>query len=300
MYTSFFGLVKKPFSLTPDPEFLYLSPNHKKALTVLKYGLMSQAGFTVITGAIGAGKTTLIRHMLNTMDDDCYVGLISNTHSAFGDLLTWILAAFGVEHESRDKAERYQKFINFIMEQHENNRRVVLIVDEAQNMEMQTLEELRLLSNINVGQDIMLQLVLVGQPELLEKLQARERAPFAQRVSVGYNLMPLKFEETKKYIYYRLLIAGGSTQLFTPSACSAIYYFTVGVPRLINNICDLSLLYAFAEDEKTVSLQTVIEVIKEKRSGGITPLDGRGGDDEVFEKIRVNILEKNKIDLDEI
>ena len=298
MYTSFFGLVKKPFSLTPDPEFLYLSSNHKKALTVLKYGLMSQAGFTVITGAIGAGKTTLVRHILNTMGEDCDVGLISNTHSAFGDLLTWVLSAFGVEHDARDKAERYQNFVKFIEQQYNKGHRVVLIVDEAQNMDLQTLEELRLLSNINVGQDVMLQIVLVGQPELLEKLQAPELTQFAQRVSVGYNLNPLNLEETKKYIYYRLLIAGGSTQLFTPSACLAIYYFTTGVPRLINNICDLSLLYGFAEDEKIVSLQTVIEVIKEKKIGGITPLNGQKG--EVFEKIRKNILDKSGVDLGKV
>ncbi len=298
MYTSFFGLAKKPFSLTPDPEFLYLSPNHKKALTILKYGLMSQAGFTVITGAIGAGKTTLVRHILNTMDDDCEVGLISNTHSAFGDLLTWILAAFGVENDARDKAERYQLFVNYIEEQYYQNRRVVLIVDEAQNMDLQTLEELRLLSNINVGQDVMLQLVLVGQPELLDKLKAPELVQFAQRISVGYNLKPLSFEETKKYIYYRILIAGGSTQLFTPAACSAIYYYTNGVPRLINNICDLSLLFAFAEDEETVSLQSVIAVIKEKKESGVAPFAAQEGD--VFNKIRKEILENDNIDLEKI
>lgn len=298
MYTSFFGLVKKPFSLTPDPEFLYLSPNHKKALTVLKYGLMSQAGFTVITGAIGAGKTTLIRHILNIIGDDCKIGLISNTHSSFGDLLTWVLAAFGVENDAQDKAGRYQKFIDFIEQQYQRQNRVILIVDEAQNMDLQTLEELRLLSNINVGNNIMLQLVLVGQPELLEKLQSPELVQFAQRVSVGYNLTPLNFEETKKYIYYRLLIAGGSTQLFTPSACSAIYYFTNGVPRLINNICDLSLLYAFAEDEKTVSIQSVVDVIKEKKMGGITPLSKHEGI--IFDEIRENILEKDEVDLEAI
>ena len=298
MYTSFFGLAKKPFSLTPDPEFLYLSPNHKKALTILKYGLMSQAGFTVITGAIGAGKTTLVRHILNTMDDDCEVGLISNTHSAFGDLLTWVLAAFGIEHEARDKAERYQKFVNFIEEQYYQNRRVVLIVDEAQNMDLQTLEELRLLSNINVGQDVMLQLVLVGQPELLEKLKAPELVQFAQRISVGYNLKPLSFEETKKYIYYRILIAGGSTQLFTPSACAAIYYYTNGVPRLVNNVCDLSLLFAFAEDEETISLQSVIAVIKEKKESGVAPFNAQSG--EIFNKIRKEILENDNIDLENI
>lgn len=298
MYTSFFGLTKKPFSLTPDPEFLYLSPKHKKALTILKYGLMSQAGFTVITGAIGAGKTTLIRHVLNVIDDNCEVGLITNTHAAFGDLLTWVLSSFGIEHHSQDKAGRYQIFVDFVHEQYEQQRRVILIVDEAQNMEIQTLEELRLLSNINVGQDVMLQLVLVGQPELIDKLKAPELVQFAQRISVGYDLQPLSFEETKKYIYYRILIAGGSAQLFTPHACAAIYYFTGGVPRLINNICDLSLLFAFAEDEKIISLGIIVDVVKEKKLSGIMSVCSHNG--AIFDKIRATILEKDNVDLEGI
>lgn len=296
MYESFYGLVKKPFSLTPDPDFLYLSPNHKKALTILKYGLMSQAGFTVVTGEIGAGKTTLIRHILNTIDESSEVGLISNTHSAFGDLLTWVLASFNIEHNANDKAQRYQAFVNFIQEKHQIGRRVILIVDEAQNMELQTLEELRLLSNINTGQQIMFQLVLVGQPELLDKLNQPELVQFAQRISVGYNLPPLSFEETKKYIYFRILIAGGSTQLFTPSACSAIFYYTNGIPRLINNLCDMALLYGFAEDAKTISLQVIVDVVKEKRLGGITPFIRAKGKE--FQKIREEILNKEKVDLE--
>jgi type II secretory pathway predicted ATPase ExeA len=298
MYTSYFGFNKKPFALTPDPEFLYLSAKHKKALTILQYGLMSQAGFTVITGAIGAGKTTLIRHILNTMDKDCEVGLITNTHSAFGDLLTWILAAFGVKHATKDKAERYQLFVNFVQKQYQQHRRVVLIVDEAQNMELQTLEELRLLSNVNAGQDVMLQLVLVGQPELVDKLKSPELIQFAQRISIEYSLAPLDCEETERYIYHRLTIAGGNVWLFSQSACAAIYYFSNGIPRIINNICDLSLVFAFAEDEKTVTIQTVIDVIKEKKAGGIVPIASKGGED--MEKIRKTILENDQIDLDKV
>ncbi len=298
MYTSYFGFTKKPFTLSPDPEFLYLSPKHKKALTILQYGLKSQAGFTVITGAIGAGKTTLIRHTLKTMDEECEVGLITNTHAAFGDLLTWVLAAFDIKEKGQDKAERYQIFVDFIRKQHELQRRVVLIVDEAQNMDLQTLEELRLLSNINVDQDVVLQLVLVGQPELVDKLKAPELIQFAQRISVEYHLTPLNYEETKKYICHRLLTVGGNSWLFALSACAAIYYFTDGVPRLINNICDLSLLFAFAEDKENVSLQTVIDVVKEKKVGGIVPLYDKQGKE--MEMIRKIILDKDNIDLEKI
>jgi type II secretory pathway predicted ATPase ExeA len=158
MYTKFYGLTKKPFSLIPDPSFLYLSAKHKKALTTLQYGLVSQAGFTVITGEIGSGKTTLVRSLLEEIKAQCEVGLITNTHSAFGDLLTWVLAAFNIESPAVNKAERYRAFVDFITEKSNAGTRVVLIVDEAQNMDIQTLEELRLLSNINTHQEIMLAL----------------------------------------------------------------------------------------------------------------------------------------------
>ncbi len=298
MYTSFFNLSKKPFSLTPDPEFLYLSPKHRKALSILEYGLMSQAGFTVITGAIGAGKTTLIRHILNTIDRKCEVGLITNTHAAFGDLLTWVLAAFGCHEKTHDKAERYQMFVELIQKQYQKGRRVVLIVDEAQNMDLQTLEELRLLSNINAGQDVMLQLVLVGQPELVDKLKSPKLVQFAQRISVEYHLSPLNYEETEKYIYHRILVAKGSISLFSQNACAAIYYFTGGVPRLINNISDLALVFAFAEDEETVTLSTVLEVIKEKKINSIVPMSINQGDD--IDRIQKNILEKENVDLSKV
>lgn len=272
MYTSHFGLKKKPFSLAPDPEYLYLSPLHKKALTVLEYGLMSQAGFTVITGEIGSGKTTLIHHLLNNIDDDFTVGFITNTHVAQGDLLTWVLSAFDVNVTGENKAQRNQLLVKFLRQLHANQRRAILIIDEAQNMDLDTLEELRLLSNINSASDLILQIVLVGQPELIKKLKQPELLQFAQRVSVAFHLTPLSYEQAEKYIYHRLKIAGGSSEIFTRPACLAVYYFSGGVPRLINNICDLSLVFALAEDEKQVSLQTVIDVVKEKRASGIVPL----------------------------
>ena len=295
MYTEHFALTKKPFALTPDPDFLYLSPRHKKALTILQYGLMSQAGFTVVTGEIGSGKTTLISHLLNHIEDDCTVGLITNTHSSFGDLLTWVLAAFDIKTIVEDKAQRYQLLVDFLKQQFAKQRRAVLIVDEAQNMDLQTLEELRLLSNINSGSEIMLQLVLVGQPELVDKLRSPELIQFAQRISIEFHLTPLNYEQTEKYIYHRLKVVGGSLGLFTKTACAAVYYFTGGVPRLINNICDLAMVYAFAEDEETIELQTVLDVVKEKQAGGIVPLKAVQNDDA---KIIVELIKKQEsIDL---
>jgi general secretion pathway protein A len=273
MYNQFFGFTKKPFSLAPDPDFLFLSPKHKKAWTVLQYGLLTQAGFTVITGEIGAGKTTLIRKALGQLEADCVVGLITNTHSEFGDLLTWVLNAFSISDKASDKAGRYQIFVDFLNQQHQKQNKVILIVDEAQNMDLQTLEELRLLSNVNVGQHSLLQLVLAGQPELVDKLNSPELVQFAQRVSIEYHILSLSEVETEQYIHHRLTVAGANYAIFDEDVCLAVYLFSGGIPRLINNICDLSLVYAFGDGEKIVTIKHVLEVIKERKTGGIVSMN---------------------------
>ncbi|MBE0468642.1 MAG: AAA family ATPase [Methyloprofundus sp.] len=275
MYTKFYGLTKKPFSLIPDPSFLYLSAKHKKALTTLQYGLVSQAGFTVITGEIGSGKTTLVRSLLEKIQAQCEVGLITNTHSAFGDLLTWVLAAFNIESTASNKAERYRAFVDFITEKSKTDTRVVLIVDEAQNMDIQTLEELRLLSNINTDQQIMLQLILVGQPELVDKLNQPELVQFSQRISIEYHLNPLSYEETEQYIDFRLKVAGSTEKIFQPSACAALFYYSGGVPRLINNLGDLALVFAFAADKKKINWKVIVDVVSERTTGGIKRFEGK-------------------------
>jgi len=304
MYTNFFGLTKKPFSLSPDPSFLYLSPNHKKALTTLRYGLVSQASITVITGEIGSGKTTLIMAVLEKVQNQCTVGLITNTHSAFGDLLTWVLASFDIPHGSKNKAERYQIFTRFLAEEHKKQRRVILIVDEAQNMDIDTLEELRLLSNINVADQIKLQMILVGQPELVDKLNQPELVQFAQRISIEYHLKPLNFEETRNYIAHRLLIAGANSTIFNEAALAAIYFYTEGVPRLINNICDLAMVFAFAAETKKIGWKTITEVVNERKTGGIRRFKGTISTEPTLmdrateaERLRRDILDKTKIDI---
>src|SRR3990172_6771017 len=209
MYEKFYGFRDKPFSLLPDPEFLYLSEKHRMALTLLEYGLMSQSSFSVITGDIGTGKTTLIRQLLSQMERDMVVGLITNTHPSFGELLRWILMAFNLECGSKDKVEMYKTFMDFLIKQYAANRRTVLIVDEAQNMGPQALEELRMLSNINSEKDQVVQVILAGQPGLRDNLRDQRLEQFAQRISVDYNLTPLNAEETREYIRHRLSVAGG-------------------------------------------------------------------------------------------
>lgn len=295
MYEDFYGLLRKPFALTPDPEFMYMSKEHAIALAMLKYGLQNQAGFTLITGEVGSGKTTLIRHMLLHTDDDLTVGLITNTHRNYGDLLTWILTAFNLDLGDRDNVTMHRRLVEFVAVEHEAGRRVVLVIDEAQNMDAQMLEEVRLLSNMNVGDDLLMQLVLVGQPELQETISLPELVQFAQRVSSEHHIKPLDFLAVQKYIEHRLMVAGCPDELFDRYARAVIFYFSRGIPRAINNICDMALVYGFAEDVKPVTAELVLEVIKSRpiiqRQAENRP---RGEQDE---RLRELLLEIKGIDL---
>jgi putative secretion ATPase (PEP-CTERM system associated) len=272
MYESFYGFRGKPFSLLPDPDFLYPSKKHRMALTLLEYGLMNQASFSVITGDIGTGKTTLIRQLLNQMERDMVVGLITNTHPSFGELLQWILMAFNLECSSRDKVEMYKVFMDFLIKQYASNRRTVLIVDEAQNMGPQALEELRMLSNVNSEKDQVLQVILAGQPGLRDNLRDPRMEQFAQRISVDYNLEPLNPEETREYIHHRLSIAGGSPDIFDDEACEVVARYSGGIPRLINLLCDTALVYGYAEQIRHIGAQLIEDVAREKQKSRIVPL----------------------------
>ncbi len=272
MYEEFYGFREKPFSIIPDPSFLYFSPKHRMAFDLLEYGLMNQAGFNVITGEIGTGKTTLIRHLLSQMGGDLNVGLISNTHRSFGELLQWILFAFNLDYKGKEKVEMFHTFLDFLVLQYSQNKRTVLIVDEAQNMPAETLEELRMLSNVNADKDQVLQVILVGQAGLRDTLRRPELEQFAQRIAVDYHLEPLDEEETKTYIHHRINIAGGNdADVFDDLACEAVFQHSHGVPRLINLLCDTALVYGFAEQKKQVDAQMVHDVAGDKLKGGIFP-----------------------------
>lgn len=269
MYENFYGLAEKPFSLLPDPEFLYLGEQHGMALAMLQYGLVNQAGFTVITGEIGCGKTTLIRQLLNEMGEDIVVGLLSNTHRAFGDLLEQILMAFRVRPQDTTKAERYQVFVDLLVQHYGAGQRTVLIVDEAQNLDVDTLEELRLLSNVNADKDQILQLILVGQPELWDKLSRPDLVQFAQRISVDYSLEPLSGQELAAYIQHRLVVAGGAPDIFSPEAITLIHQASSGVPRLVNTLCDTAMVYGYAKQSRHIDGALMDRVIRDRARSGL-------------------------------
>ena len=295
MYTDYYRYKEEPFLLTPDPSFLYLSKQHRTALSMLTYGIQSQAGVTVISGEVGSGKTTLIRELLQNMQEDVTVGLISNAHSSFGDLLQWVLMAFDIQHEATDKAGRYQVFVNFLIKEYAENKRTVLIIDEAQNMDAQTLEELRLLSNINADKHLVLQLVLIGQPELLEILQRHELRQLAQRVSVDYQLLPLSYKETSAYIRHRISVSGGDINQFDKYSIAVVFYHSRGIPRLINTLCDFALVYGFAEGVQQINLDIMMDVIRDKQKGGIFPIPKQENKEQT--KVRSIIKADRDIDI---
>ena len=275
MYENFYQLRERPFSLIPDPAFLYFSKKHQIALTLLEYGLLNQAGFVVISGGIGTGKTTLIHQLLSRLSrKNLNVGLISNSHPSFGELMQWVLMAFHLDYAGKGKTALFQTFMQFISSEYGKHKRTVLIIDEAQNLSPETLEEVRMLLNVNLGKEQLLQIVLVGQEQLLEKLRRPDLEQFAQRISVSYRLEPLDREETRAYIRRRLLVAGsGKPDLFTEEACDAVYQHSRGIPRLINVICDTALVYGFADDKQQIDPALVHDVAKDREAGGL-PLPG--------------------------
>ncbi|MFV8819493.1 ExeA family protein [Haliea sp. E17] len=296
MYTSFFGLSEKPFSLIPESESIYFSSQHLEAYNMLEFGLLEQVGITVITGEVGAGKTTLLRHLLSrTNYDSLTVGLISTPHESYGTLLSWIINAFRIPFSSNEEGMLLRTLQDFLVDEYAKGKRTLVIVDEAQNMTKLDLESLRLLTNINADKMQLLQVILVGQPELLEMFYDPSMSQLAQRVSAEYRLGPLNKLETMSYIYYRLEAVGGSPEIFEVSATLAIYYYSGGIPRIINTLCDGCLVAAFGLGLKVIDLSIVLKVVQWKQIGGIH----RPGieSDPAREQVREEVITQNKIDL---
>lgn len=261
-YLWHFGLSAAPFSLLPDPNFLFWSTSHKRAQAMLEYGLMSRAPLTLITGEIGAGKTTLVHQLLRRLDPGLRVGLISNASELRGELLYWALMALGERPErGTDPAALFEAFQMCLIESYAAGRRVVLIFDEAQTLGRERLEQLRMLTNINTGTDVLLQVVLVGQPELRATVCRADMVQFAQRVAASFHLPAMNAETQARYICHRLRVAGATRPIFDPGALMRIHTITGGVPRVTNQLCDLAMVYAYSVDKPTVDSTCVQQVI---------------------------------------
>ena len=264
LYTRSFNLTERPFTLLPDPDFLYWTRAHGRAYTVLEYGIASRAPITVITGEVGVGKTTLVQALLRSLQDEVTIGLISNAQGGRGELLRWALNALGVEHSPElDYVGLFQTMQDFLLTEYAAGRRVVLIIDEAQNLSLEALEELRMLTNVNSNKDELLQLILVGQPELRAMVERPDLRQFAQRVVASFHLDAMEAETVAAYIRHRLRHAGGTGEEFSEGAIAMIAEASEGVPRLVNKLCDLSLIFAAATDLKVIDRETVQEVLEQ-------------------------------------
>ncbi len=299
MYEEFYQFNERPFTLAPDPSFLYLGKSHSRAMDILEYGIVSDAGITVISGEVGTGKTTVVRNLLDQLDENFTVGMITNTQKSFGDLIKWVLLSYDINTDESDHIKLYQKFVEFITKEHRAGRRVILIIDEAQNLGMDALEDIRMLTNINVDKTLVLQLVLVGQPELVELLRQKELRQFAQRVSADYFLQPLTFRETGNYIKHRISVAGGDDNLFRQTAYATVYYHSGGIPRVINTICDMSLVYGFADEAPRISKEIVLDAIRDRKVGGLVIRDDQQVN-QAAEDLRQQIIKKTGIDIADI
>lgn len=269
MYESFYKLRENPFTIQPDPQFLYLSRRHGMAYAMLEYGVSTRAAFSVICGDIGCGKTTLIRHLLNNLSADINVGLLSNTHVDMGDLLEWIMLAFGQQYDGLSRVALYDAFQHYLIAEYSAGRRTLLIVDEAQNLSPASLEALRMLSNINADKDQLLQIILVGQPQLRETLRRPEMRQLAQRVSANFYISPLEEREIEPYVCHRLEIAGCHKPLFTSGALRRLREASEGIPRVINVLCDTALVYGFSANRPIVDEHLINEVLKDRCEFGI-------------------------------
>lgn len=264
MYLDFYGFREKPFAITPDPRFIFLSKNHKEVFAHLLYGIRSRCGFIEVTGEVGTGKTTVLRTLLSQLEDDSYrLAFIFNPSLSAPDLLRGINREFGIPWSGRTNDELLFALNDFLLKENADGRTVVLVIDEAQNLEPAVLEQIRLLSNLETETDKLIQIILVGQPELGQMLSRPELRQLSQRITVRYHLRPMDFEDAKTYIRHRLAVAGAQGPIFTPQAVKKIYRHSAGLPRLINVLCDRALLSGYAEDSRIVSAATVSIAIGE-------------------------------------
>ena len=266
MYTSFFGLQEKPFAITPDPRYLYLSERHAEALAHLLYGINEAGGFVQLTGEVGTGKTTVIRSLLEQLPGHAEVALILNPRVTPAEFLLTICEELHIQvpESGRGSTKTLMDMLGrYLLETHARGRRVVLIVDEAQNLSAQTLEQVRLLTNLETATTKLLQIILIGQPELRVLLDTPDLRQLAQRITGRYHLCPLAREESAGYVKHRMRVAGATAEAFTPAALREVHRLSSGIPRVINVICDRSLLGAFTREDHRVGASFIRQAASE-------------------------------------
>jgi len=274
MYERFYNLRERPFALSPDPDYLYLSRVHSEALDSIRYGIESRAGFIVITGDIGAGKTTLLQTLLRRLDERTTVARLVNTTLEPRELLEAIMLDFGLETTGKSKPVMLRDLGQFLVKARGQGRRLLLVIDEAQNLSAPALEEVRLLSNLETEKSKLLQILLVGQPNLRDTIATPGLEQFRQRVAVSYHLSSLDAPETEAYINYRLDHAAlGTPPHFPPDAAALVHRRSGGVPRIINVICDAALVFGYAEERPQIDLPLIRDVLEELESTGILPAE---------------------------
>ena len=262
MYRAFFKLTCKPFDLIPNPDFMFLSKTHKKAITYLDYGIRERVGFILLTGEVGSGKTTVIRDLINKHLERVVLAKGFNTNVNSQQLLSMINDDFDLPVQGKDKIELLRDLNHFLVEQYAKGNQPLLIIDEAQNLPPETLEDIRMLSNLETSDSKLLQIILVGQPELRTALAKPELRQLQQRISIQCNLQPLNRQEVEEYIFHRLQVAGNRAALcFAPPALDLIFKYCCGIPRLINIICDFLLLAAFAEEIQDIDEEMIRDII---------------------------------------
>jgi len=269
MYEKFYGLTEKPFRIVPNPNFLYLTTKHQDALTTLEYGVSEGIGFTLLTGEIGTGKTTLIRYLLNQIEQHMDIAVIFNTNVSAEQLLNLVLQEFELTPDAGNKAKTLDILYQHLIQRYAQGRKVLLIIDEAQNLSREALEEVRMLSNLQSDEHLLLNIMLVGQPELKAKLEQPGLIQFSQRIAVNYHLTGLDLEETVHYIQSRLEKVGGRPEIFEAPAVELIYRASHGIPRSINQICDSALVYGFADEQPTISPEIIEQVLADRGDMGL-------------------------------
>ncbi len=264
MYKQFYGLNENPFNVTSDPSFFFSSAHHSEAFSYLTYGVRQRKGIILITGEIGTGKTTLCRTLLNTLDQKTKTAFILYPNFSELQLLQMVIKDFGIEIKSRNKSAIINALNDFLINETNHGNNVVLIIDESQNLKESQLEQIRLLSNLETEKEKLLQIILVGQPELCQKLKLTSLRQLNQRITIRYHIKPLEKEEMKQYILHRLKIAGSKGKIkFTNEATDEIFHYSFGTPRLINILCDRALLAGFVAETFTIDFAIIKKCIEE-------------------------------------